>query len=258
MPWDFALILFVLGVLVPWRGAVRIRQILARTRFDTADRLALYASTIAFQWLAVGIVIWRSHARGLTAQHLALAFPEPLLTIAATLALSLLLGAGQFYGLRRLARLPADRQGFYHHMARKVMPQNQVEALAFIALAATVALCEELLYRGFVFAVLRDAARDSLLAAAVGSSAMFALAHLYQGPRGLASTFVVGLVFAGSRLTTASLVPSIAAHLVADLVAGLRAPRFLAESEASAAMKAPTAQSAPEGGNQPENSGFYK
>src|SRR2546425_4309835 len=26
MPWDFALILFALGVVVPWRGAVRMRK----------------------------------------------------------------------------------------------------------------------------------------------------------------------------------------------------------------------------------------
>ena len=229
MPWDFALILFVLGVLVPWRGAVRIRQILARPRLETADRLALYASTVAFQWLAVGVVAWRCHARALTAQHLALAFPEPELTATTTLALSLLLGASQLYGLRRLARLPADRQGFLHQMARKVMPQNFVEALAFVALAATVSLCEEFLYRGFVFAVLQDAARDSLLLAALGSSLFFALAHFYQGRRGLASTFVVGLLFALARILTGSFAPGIVAHLVADLFAGLRAPRLLAE-----------------------------
>ena len=112
MPWDFAAILFVLGVLVPWRGTARIKQILARPRLDTADRLALYASTVAFQWFAVGVTAWRCHVRGVTAPHLGLAFPEPELTVAAALALTLLLGGSQFYSLRRLARLPADRQDF--------------------------------------------------------------------------------------------------------------------------------------------------
>jgi membrane protease YdiL (CAAX protease family) len=227
MPWDFALILLVLGVFVPWRGAVRLKQILTRPRLGTADRLGLYGSTLAFQWLAVGVVAWRSHVRGVTLQRLGVAFPAPELTIVTALALSLLLVANQFYSLRRLARLSPERQGFLHHMARNIMPQNQVETLAFVALVATVAVCEEFLYRGFVLSVIRDAAKDSLPIAAVAASALFALAHLYQGRRGLASTFLVGLIFAAARIATESLAPSIFAHFLADLVAGLYAPRML-------------------------------
>ncbi len=231
IPWDFALILLALGVVVPWRGAVRMRKLLARPHLQTTDRLILYASTIAFQWLAVAVVAWRCWANGLTAQRLGLAFPEPWFTTAVAAALSLLLVASQLFGLRRMARLPASRRGFLHQMAEKVMPHNLVEALAFTALASTVGLCEEFLYRGFVFAVIHDATPSSLPLAALGSSAMFAVAHLYQGRRGVVSTFAVGLLFAATRILTASLAPSILAHLLADLVAGLAAPRLLAAAE---------------------------
>jgi len=57
MPWDFVAILFVLGVIVPWRGAVRIRELLRQPALSTVERIALYASTIAFQWLAVAVVL---------------------------------------------------------------------------------------------------------------------------------------------------------------------------------------------------------
>ncbi len=227
MPWDLALILLVLAVVVPWRGAARIKQLLARPQLATADRLTLYASTIAFQWLAVAVTTWRSFAHGFTPARLGLAFGEPELTTAITLALAVILGANQFFSLRRLARFPAHRQGFLHQLARKLMPQTLVEALAFVALVVTVALCEEFLYRGFAFAALQQATGSELLAA-LASSAMFALAHLYQGRRGLATTFIVGLIFAGARILTASLAPSIVAHLLADLLAGLAAPRLLA------------------------------
>lgn len=226
MPWDFLGILLVLGVLVPWRGAVRIRQLLARPRLGTSDRLALYATTIAFQWAAVAVVAWRCYARGLSASRLGLALPRPPLAAGIALALALVLGLTQIASLRWMARMPAHRQGLIHHMARKLMPQTLVESLAFLALVATVALCEEFLYRGFVLAALEDAAGSTLLAA-LGSAAWFALAHLYQGRRGLASTFVVGLIFAAARLGTASLAPTVFAHLVVDLVAGLAGPRLL-------------------------------
>jgi uncharacterized protein len=234
MPWDFALILFALGVVVPWRGAVRMRKLLARPSLETADRLMLYVSTIVFQWLAVAVVAWRCYARGLNAQRLGVAFPEPVLTTVIAVALSLVLAANQFLGLRRLARLPAQGRSFLYEMAEKVMPHNFVEALVFIALAFTVAPCEEFLYRGFVFAALERAAGGSLLLATIGSSALFGLAHLYQGRRGLISTSLMGCVFAAARIWTGSLAPPIAAHLLADLVAGLAAPRLLTPSDGAA------------------------
>ena len=123
MPWDFALILFALGVVVPWRGAVRMRKLLARPSLETADRLMLYVSTIVFQWLAVAVVAWRCYARGLSAQRLGVAFPQPVLTTVIAVALSLVLAANQFFGLRRLARLPAQGRSFLYEMAEKVMAQ---------------------------------------------------------------------------------------------------------------------------------------
>jgi len=234
MPWDFALILFALGVVVPGRGAVRMRKLLARPSLETADRLMLYVSTIVFQWLAVAVVAWRCYARGLSAQRLGVAFPQPVLTTVIAVALSLVLAANQFFGLRRLARLPAQGRSFLYEMAEKVMPHNFVEALVFIALAFTVAPCEEFLYRGFVFAALERAAGGSLLLATIGSSALFGLAHLYQGRRGLISTSLMGCVFAAARIWTGSLAPPIAAHLLADLVAGLAAPRLLTPSDGAA------------------------
>src|SRR5712691_2187464 len=72
MSWDFIIIFLILGVLVPWRGSVRVRKLLAQPALSTTDRLSLYASTIAFQWLAAFIVAWRSFARGFTASDLAL------------------------------------------------------------------------------------------------------------------------------------------------------------------------------------------
>jgi len=48
---------------------------------------------------------------------------------------------------------------------------------------------------------------------------------LYQGKRGLVSTFGAGAVFAGVRAWTGTLIPTIFAHFVADLTIGLLAPR---------------------------------
>jgi membrane protease YdiL (CAAX protease family) len=226
MPWDFVLIFVVLGVVLPWRSRAHVRALLERPSLSGEERLALYATTIAAQWLAAGLVMWRSLARGLTPAELGIAWPDGARLALLTLALSAALVAHQVFSLRRLARLPPERRGFVGQLAEKILPQDVIESLAFFALAATVALCEEMVYRGFAYAALRDVA-DSWVLAAVGSSALFAAAHLYQGRSGLLTTFLAGLVLAGVREYTGSLGPCIVAHLAVDLAAGFYARRAL-------------------------------
>ena len=242
MPWDFALILLAMATLVPWRGAVRMRQLLARPQLASTDRLALYASTIAFQWFAVALVVWRSHARGLTSRDLGLSLVQKDRAWQTAVSLCILLVLGQLLSLRYVARLPPERQGFLRLMANKVLPQNLVESLAFLALTGTVALCEEFLYRGFVFAVIQRATSSAGLATA-GSALVFALAHLYQGKRGVRTTFFVGLLFGVTRIWTGSIAPTILVHFLVDLVAGVVAPRWLRNTGAQA-------QAAPDSGSR--------
>lgn len=61
----------------------------------------------------------------------------------------------------------------------------------------------------------------------VASSAWFAVAHLYQGRRGILTTFVVGLLFSAVRIWSGNLGPAIAGHIGVDLIAGLYSPRLL-------------------------------
>lgn len=232
MPWDFALILLVLAVLVPWRGAARVRQLLALPMLSATDRLAVYASTMAMQWGVAALVGWRCFARGVGLQDLGLALPDAQTSAAAAVILPLVLAWTQLVSLRALARQPRERQGFLGEMARKLLPQDNLERLAFSGLAVTVALCEEFIYRGFAWAAIREASGGSELAALAGSSVLFGMAHAYQGRRGIVVTAVAGLIFGGVRMWTGSLLAPMAGHLVADLVTGIAAPRLLRDGDA--------------------------
>jgi CAAX protease family protein len=251
MPWDFGAILAVLGILVPWRGAVRMRKLLAQPQLSSADRLALYASTMAFQWLAAGVVLWRALARQIAPADLALSLGNLRLTLGVAIPLAALLAVNQFFSIRRLAHLPPDRRGFLGDMARKIMPQNSIEQLVFFALVVTVSLCEEFLYRGFVQAVFQATVAASVLAGVIASAAFFSAAHFYQGKRGLLTTLFIGLVFALLRSWTGSLAPSMLAHFTADLSAGFAAPRFFnveaQQSNSTAANSTPESSRGPAG-----------
>lgn len=235
MHWDFALILLFLGGVVPWLGRRRIRQLLELPQTTKMDRLTLYASTIAFQWLAAAVIFWRATARGIPAAALGLGIPQPRLTIAVSILLAALILASQLASLRRLVAQPAEIKGIVPQLALKIFPQDNLERLIFFALVSTVAVCEELIYRGFVQFVFQSLSGGFVIAAILGSAALFALAHLYQGTRGLLSTSIVGLLFSTIRWWTGSLLAPLIAHFVADLAVGLLAPSRLRAAFASIA-----------------------
>jgi uncharacterized protein len=230
IPWDFILILIVLGVAVPWRGAVRVRRLLAQPALTSSQRLSLYASTIAFQWFIVAVVYWRSVSRHLSPADLGLVVSGVWRTLSVAFVFTALLCGNQWAGLRKIAFVPADQRGFLFQFTQKIMPHTTTETFAFIALALTAGLSEEFIYRGFVLAVFSGVFGGSLsgiFLSAVASSIWFAAAHLYQGRRGVATTFIVGTMFWAVRIWTGNLVPAVLAHVGVDMVAGLYGPRLL-------------------------------
>jgi uncharacterized protein len=227
MHWDFALILILLGVAVPILGRRRIRQLLNSAETSKTDRLSIYASTMAFQWLATVIILWRARAHGISVTQLGVAFPRPALAITVTIALAALISVNQIYSLRRLVKTPSEIKGVLPQLALKLFPQDDVERLIFFALVLTVAMCEELIYRGFVQRVFQDWSGGYAIAGVVGSAIFFALAHLYQGPLGLITTSIVGTIFSAVRASIGSLFPTFVAHFIADLSIGMFAPSRL-------------------------------
>ena len=79
-------------------------------------------------------------------------------------------------------------------------------------------ICEEIVFRGLLFATLRR--RFGVGPAAVLSAAIFAVAHGY-GVLGFAAVFWSGLLWAWSYERTGSLLPSMAAHAADNFMASL-------------------------------------
>lgn len=232
MHWDYVAILLFLGVIAPILGYFRVRRLMEVPFTTSMERLALYGSTIAVQWVIAGAILWRTAVHGIGPPQLGLVVVDGKLTASVAVLLSLLLLANQIVSIRKLAANPQEIKGVIAELAWKIFPQTQIERLAFVALVVTVAICEELIYRGFVQGLFQGLG-GSILAGIFGSALFFAAAHVYQGRRGLVSTFVVGLAFATIRWWTGNLLPSVFAHFVADLAAGLYAPQKLRAAFAS-------------------------
>jgi uncharacterized protein len=226
MPWDVWLIFLLLGVFVPWRGRLRLRELMAKPLVTGSERVSLYISTIVFQWGAVGVAGWRAWAHQYTIAELGLVTRNDLLLASLAILGSATLATLQWLNLRRMGRLPEKARGRLQTLAERILPQSTMERIPFFALAITAGVCEEFLYRGFAMAALGRAGLP-LWGVVMLSSLLFGFAHLYQGRSGLLGTMILGLLFGSARVHLDSVIPVMVWHAAVDVVAGVAGPRYL-------------------------------
>lgn len=231
MPWDICLIFLVLAVVVPLRGRMRLKQLLAKPRVESSERISLYLSTIAFQWIAVGIAGWRAWVHGYTRIDLGLGTgPNLSRSLIAGVCGTAIFAGLHWMNFRRMGRLRDRLPARVHAMATRILPQSTREQVPFLGLAVTAGCCEEFLYRGFAMAAFAHAGFP-IWASIVVSSILFGAAHLYQGRSGLIGTGLLGLLFGTFRAFTGSLVPVVVWHAAIDVVAGIAGPRYLVNNK---------------------------
>jgi membrane protease YdiL (CAAX protease family) len=226
MPWDFWLIFLVLGAVLPWRGYARLKKLQSIPKITSSDRLALYVSTIAFQWIAAALVGWRAWARGYSLAELGLLTQGRIGLLTPSIFGALVLATFQWFNLRRLGRLPEKLRVKFRSLAERLFPQSAIEMLLYSVLGVTAGICEEFLYRGFAMATLSHSGVPLGAVIAI-SSILFGLAHIYQGRGGFVSTLFIGTVFGIARIAYDSIVPVVFWHVAIDLVAGVAGPLFL-------------------------------
>ena len=231
MPWDICLIFLVLAVVIPWRGRIRLKQLLAKPHVESHERISLYLSTIAFQWCAAGVAAWRAWAHGYTLLDLGLGTgPNLLRSLVVGICGTIILAALHWMNFRRMAKLLDRHPARVQALAARILPQSAPERLPFLALAITAGCCEEFLYRGFAMAAFTRAGFP-IWSSVVVSSVLFGAAHLYQGRGGAIGTGLLGLLFGAFRVLTGSFLPVAAWHAGIDVVAGLAGPRYLVQNK---------------------------
>lgn len=121
----------------------------------------------------------------------------------------------------------------------EMLPRTERELRLFRALSLSAGIGEELVFRGFALAWFAAvaasgpglAAWPALLVAVLGSSVLFGLAHLYQGPGGIVKTGAIGLLFAGLAVATGGLLAPMVVHTALDLTSGQLAYRALRQPD---------------------------
>jgi len=213
-------LLAVLTILLPIWGVRDYRTLLRRVHEGRPDaRLVSYAWTIAVQWaLTIGFLAWWRLSGGelapLRLVPTAQGWQWPVVGVGvAVLVFSL-------FQMATVLRSPEQLDQVRRQSGElcELAPRSPRERRAFDLMAITAGICEEILYRGLLLAVL--AAGLGTWPAVVLSSAIFGVGHAYQGGKGVAKTGAVGLVMALLAVGSGSLFVPMLVHAVVDLTGG--------------------------------------
>jgi uncharacterized protein len=207
-------------------------------------RVRYYAFVIGYEWaLAVGVLaLWVGYRRPWGV--LLLGVPSGW-RLAAGLVFAAAYFAFAAWQSRVLRERPEAVERLRHqvHALEDLLPHTPHERAVFRYLSVTAGICEEILFRGYLLALM---SHFTGLAIAVPIAALlFGMAHTYQGPAGILKTGLAGLVLTFIALGSASLLPGILVHIGLDLSSGDLGYQFL--SSTPQAASAPLPRAAPDG-----------
>ncbi len=220
---DYVLLVLA-AIVMPVLSAITGRQLQRRSGVSLIRR---YWLTILRGWMVVALIVFAWLWAGRAFATLGLDWPIGLrggIGFAAA-ALMALYFAVQLVRIPKLAGANLDKWAD-RMQTLKITPGTREELAVFILVAITAGVWEELLYRGFFIWFLIPL--TGAVGAALISSAIFGIGHLYQGRTGVIYTALVGLAFAALYLVTESLWWLMAAHAIVDIYGGALVYRLLA------------------------------
>lgn len=150
---------------------------------------------------------------------------------------------GGLVALNRTSHYLRGKRGFrsFDNPAQRLIPQSRADKIVCLAVfSPLVGICEEVIYRGFLFNELPGWFHShSLMWTWIISSVAFGLAHIEKNLRRAAGAIVVGFWLALPVVLSGSIYPSMAAHAAYDgLVLSVLLPRDISRAIANNAEPA--------------------
>lgn len=105
----------------------------------------------------------------------------------------------------------------YDQIVDSLIPRTSKEKQWFALTALAAGICEETVFRGFLFYLLIKVFPLSSISSAILVGLLFGTAHFYQGIKGIFKTALLGILFGFLFLVTNSLFPCILLHILFDL-----------------------------------------
>ncbi|MCL4424669.1 MAG: CPBP family intramembrane metalloprotease [Actinobacteria bacterium] len=219
-------LLFAYSVLFePVLGVRQYRKLQQSLQTDSHARQRFYRRILLMEWawvVVIGVILLPIpsplQAIGLVVPQFNDPDQEFILVLVLAGALGVLIPILGLLVLARKSPPLARRLRRMLESAAALLPATRSERRTWVAVALTAGIGEELLFRGFLLFYLAHFFPALSQWGAIGiSSAIFGLAHAYQGWRGVLGTGLLGLGLAFLYVFTGSLLPSMLLHALTDL-----------------------------------------
>lgn len=215
------LVLYLVTVEPLW-GWREYRRLKAGSTGEAEPLLRLYRLTVTVEWAWIGYLSMLVLFGGIAISRLVtppdrMMLPVVIANVGPGLIVGMMVGivGGAFVAARGMQSKAKPRTVGDFDALR---PRTSRERRWLAAVAVTAGVCEEVVFRGFLFFyVSRLLPGAGTLVIVVLAAGVFSAAHAYQGWLGVAGTFGLGVVFGFVYLATGSLVPGIVMHSLLDL-----------------------------------------
>jgi uncharacterized protein len=199
----------------PWVGVLSYNK--AKRRVQTGDpraKISLYREIILEQVVLTSVVLILL-LLGTPRTVLGLCAPRSWI-VAGGIAIAF--GALIVYSSLQARRKAEKIRERYKHSLGTILPDSIEEMRLFVAISFGAGICEEMIFRGFLFYYLGlHLPHVNTLEKVLLTSLFFGLAHLYQGWTGVVKTGFAGVIVAGLYVLTGSVMLPMAVHAMADL-----------------------------------------
>lgn len=238
--WDYALAIALMAgnTLLDARFAVRLRR--APAEALPAARRRTYIAILSFLWGVAGCVaaLWAIQQRDWRLLYVNGDLSWQLgagLVLAAVVIGVLLMQRGA--AIKRVRSNP-DKTLSFGDALDALLPRTAREFHLFNHVSFAAGVCEELIFRGFLLALLTSL--SGLYVGVLLSAMLFGLCHAYQGVNGIIKTGLFGLVFTLIVVATGSLLPAIIIHVAVDIAGGELSYRLVGDGKAALLKSAQT------------------
>ncbi len=211
LPYPARAFTVFLAVPLPVLAVIQLRA-LSNVQLPNLPRIPVYLSSATTLWLLCIAAILAAQYSGFTPAMIGLGVVPFELFLVWTV-----FGVGSAALLAVVGHFLEQREA---PLLLHLLPITRREQIVFAGLSITAGLCEEVVFRGFLLAALMPLVGNALFALLV-SSFLFGLLHAYQQPFGVFRAALLGAALGVPYLVSGTILPSMAAHTIIDLLGGL-------------------------------------
>lgn len=227
--WDhlfFVLIAILLPVLSLIRGKVDMEGV----EMEIGDKRKFYFANAAVLWVGAIMVflLWLIAGR----PFVDMGIRSPI-TDALVIGLTALFVVA--YVVETVTELRKENRESEILKAAPFLPQNNSEFMAFLVLAFSAGVCEEIVYRGFLVNYLLSVINDPVVAfnvAVLFPAVIFGVVHMYQGIKSVLKISIMSLLFSTIFIFSQSLLIVMILHFSVDAIGGFIGLRIAQMSRA--------------------------